>query len=56
MNVIWANRLIAGSKTWDKVPADRVAGVKAELRNRVAKGKITAEKYAVITGEEYSAD
>lgn len=53
MNVIWANRLIAGTKTWDDVPVDRVDGVKAELQKRVAGGKITAEKYTEITGESY---
>lgn len=53
MNAIWANRLIAGTKTWDEVPDNRKAGVKAVLLERVEKGMITAEKYAEITGEEY---
>lgn len=53
MNVIWANRLIAGTKTWAELPADRVDGVKAELRNRVEKSKLTEERYAEITGEIY---
>lgn len=53
MNVIWANRLIGGTKTWDEVPAARVSGVKAELASRVQKGKITAEQYEAITGEAY---
>ena len=26
MNKIWANRLIAGTQTWDKVPASRKEG------------------------------
>lgn len=54
MNKIWANRLIAGTKTWDDVPASRKAGVKEELSVRVADGEITAEQYAEITGEEYA--
>ena len=50
---IWANRLIAGTKTWEEMPASRRAGVKAELAKRVTKGKITAERYKEITGEDY---
>lgn len=53
MNVIWANRLVAGTRTWDEVPASRKAGVKAELADRVAEGKISAELYEEITGEAY---
>ena len=51
MDKIWANRLIAGTKVWDEVPANRRGGVKAVLQERVAKGVITAEQYAEITGE-----
>ena len=54
MNNIWANRLIAGTKVWDEVPANRRGGVKAVLMERVEKGIITAEKYAEITGEVYA--
>lgn len=54
MAKIWANRLIAGTKTWDEVPAERKAEVLAELANRVKSGKITAEKYTEITGEAYA--
>lgn len=53
MNVIWANRLVAGTRTWDEVPASRKEGVKAELADRVEKGKISAELYEGITGEAY---
>lgn len=53
MERIWANRLIAGTKTWAEMPASRRAGVKAELAKRVTKGKITAEQYKEITGEDY---
>lgn len=55
MNKIWANRLIAGTQTWDKVPESRKEGVLEELRNRVETGKITAEQFEEITGEIYSA-
>lgn len=55
MNVIWANRLIAGTKTWSQVPDFRKDGVKAELKRRVADGKITADRFKEITGEEYEA-
>ena len=53
MNKIWANRLIAGTKTWDQVPASRKNGVLAELRNRVEDGEITADMFEEITGEVY---
>ena len=53
MNTIWANRLIAGTKTWDEVPENRKDGVKAVLLERAEKGIITAEKYTEITGEVY---
>lgn len=53
MNKIWANRLIAGTQTWDKVPASRKDGVLEELRSRVEAGKITAEMFEEITGEVY---
>ena len=42
MNIIWANRLIAGTKTWAEMPAERVN-----------KGEITAEDYKRITGDDY---
>lgn len=54
MNVIWANRLIAGTKTWAEMPASRRTAVKRELTKRVTKGEITAERYKEITGEEYN--
>lgn len=53
MNEIWANRLIAGTKTWAQVPASRKNGVKAVLLERVESGEIDAERYTEITGEEY---
>lgn len=55
MNKIWANRLIAGTKTWDDVPDSRKEGVLEELRKRVTSGEITAEQFEEITGETYAA-
>lgn len=51
MNEIWANRLIAGTKTWKEVPASRKKAVKAVLKERVEQNAITAEQYQSITGE-----
>ena len=53
MNEIWANRLIAGTKTWEEMPASRRKAVKAVLVERVADGIITAEQFEQITGEQY---
>lgn len=53
MTKIWANRLIAGDKTWAEVPDFRRNGIKAELAARVKADQITAEKYTEITGEAY---
>lgn len=55
MNEIWANRLIAGTKTWDEMPVSRQKGVKNVLAGRVADNEITADLYKEITGEEYVA-
>lgn len=52
MNEIWANRLIAGTKTWAQVPSSRKNGVKAVLLERVNSGEITAEQYEAIVGVE----
>lgn len=49
---IWANRLIAGTQTWDKVPASRKTEVRTELLNRVNNGIITAEQFEAIVGVE----
>jgi hypothetical protein len=54
MAKIWANRLIAGTKTWDEVPTNRKTAVLAELKGRVENGEITADLYAEITGEVYA--
>lgn len=55
MNEIWANRLVAGTKTWPDVPSHRKDGVKAVLQGRVETKALTAEKYKAITGEELPA-
>ena len=47
---IWANRLIAGTQTFAKVPNSRKNEVKAELQARVDSGEITAEHMASIIG------
>jgi hypothetical protein len=52
MNKIWADRLVAGTRTWDEVPASRKPAVKAILLKMVADGEITAEKYHEIVGDE----
>ena len=56
MDKIWANRLVAGTKTWAEMPASRRAGVKKVLAERVESGEITADQYKNITGEAYAAD
>lgn len=53
MDKIWVNRLIAGDKIWDNVPANRKNTVKAVLAQRVADGIIDEERYEEITGETY---
>lgn len=53
MNIIWANRLIAGTKTWAEMPASRRVGVKKVLAERVNEDEITAEDYKRITGDDY---
>lgn len=50
MDKIWANRLVAGAKTWSDVPASRKNTVKAELDSRVNDGIITMEQYEEILG------
>lgn len=55
MNEIWANRLVAGTKSWEEVPASRKNAVRDVLAGRVASESITAEQYEAITGEQYAA-
>lgn len=56
MNEIWANRLVAGTKTWSMMPASRREAVKAILQARVADHQMTEDEYVTITGEAYPAD
>lgn len=56
MDKIWANRLVAGTKTWAEMPASRRVGVKKVLAERVNKSEITADQYKDITGEDYTAN
>lgn len=52
MDRIWANRLEAGTQRWADCPDSRKAAVAALLREDVATGKLTPERYGEITGEE----
>ena len=54
MDKIWANRLVAGTKTWAEMPASRRTAVKKILAERVEAGDITPEQYKEITGEDYN--
>ncbi len=54
MDKIWANRLIAGTKSWSEMPVSRRIGVKKELSNRVIDCEITSIDYERITGEIYA--
>lgn len=51
MDKIWANRLIAGDKTWEDVPERRIKGVTEELAARVVTGEISEETMNKILGE-----
>lgn len=51
MNEIWANRLVAGTRIWEEVPASRKSAVRDVLAGRVERGEITAEQYVAIIGE-----
>lgn len=53
MDKIWANRLVAGTKTWAEMPTSRRVAVKKVLAKRVAEGEIAAGDYKNITGEDY---
>lgn len=53
MAKIWRNRLIAGTQVWTDCPEKYKSAVQALLRTDVESGKITAERYEEIVGEEY---
>lgn len=50
MDRIWANRLIAGTKTWNEMPESRRESVKLVLEERVKLGIITKEQMDEIIG------
>ena len=56
MNRIWATRLEAGTQIWADVPESRKSAVDAILRQDVADGIITAERYKEITGNDYESE
>ena len=47
---IWANCLVAGTKTWSEVKESRKEEVKAEWQRRVEVGEITQEVFNRILG------
>ena len=51
MNKIWADRLVAGTRTWDEVPKSRKDAVMDILADMVEKGKLTQERFDEITAE-----
>ena len=54
MAKIWRNRLIAGTQVFENCPERYRDAVVALLRNDVAHGIITAERFKEITGLDYS--
>ena len=52
---MWANRLEAGSFSWDQCPDYRKPAVKAVLQEDVSTGRggMNAQRYQEITGEIY---
>ena len=50
---IWANRLEAGTKTWEECPNSRKPGVELVLIEDVKNGVIAPERFEEITGEPY---
>ena len=53
MAKIWRNRLIAGTQKFEDCPARYKGEVVALLRQDVADGTITAERFKEITGMDY---
>lgn len=50
---IWANRLEAGDQAWESVPMFRRNAVKEIMQGDVKSGRITAERYKEICGEDF---
>lgn len=53
MAKIWRNRLIAGTQSFEDCPDKYKEAVVALLREDVANGVITAERFKEITGRDY---
>lgn len=52
MDKIWANRLLAGTKTWEDIAkVGRISGVKAELFVRRENGGLSTEEYDRVMAE-----
>ena len=56
MNIIWANRLIAGTKTWAEMPISPPRWLSRRFwPSAWTSGEITADDYKNITGDDYAA-
>ena len=55
MPKIWRNRIIAGDKEFSHCPQRYKAAVLELLRQDVADGTISAERFEELTGEPYEA-
>lgn len=53
MAKIWRNRLIAGTQSFEDCPGKYEETVVTLLREDVANGVITAERFKEITGRDY---
>lgn len=56
MDKIWANRIIAGTKTLNDVPDSRKEAVKNELYARMEAGELTYEAYNAIFDAEVKTE
>ena len=52
MTEIWANRLIAGTQFWSKVPKHRQSDIEAELEARIEQGEITEDDVLKIYDDD----
>ena len=55
MAQVYVELLYAGKRTWSQVPDRLKSKVKSILKNDVARGYITPERYEGIMGEPYAA-
>lgn len=56
MAKIWRNRIEAGTQLFENCPARYKTGVLELMRQDVAGGVITAERFEELTGEPYEND